>query len=593
MRNLVESLGNKLHEAASLLGGGGSLPVPRPLPAQKPEFGDLQVSAAMQLAKPLGKKPREVAEILKKVVDADPAVARSEIAGPGFVNIWLKDEWLAAEAARASADARLDLPPENSRGTIVLDYSSPNAAKPMHIGHLRSTIIGDAIRKTLEAAGYTVAPVNHLGDWGTQFGKLIVAWRKWLDKEAFEKDPVSELLRIYIKFNEEEKAQGGAGDEDEKVVTPLLQEARAELVKLQKGDAENLALWKQFIAVSIAEFQRLYRRLGVHFAAEDFIGESFYNDRLAAIVEELQQKGIAEESQGAIVVFYKKPDGSDEMTPSIIRKSDGGFGYDVTDVAALEYRNERWKPERIIVVTDERQQLHFKQLIATGKRLGYTNLEHVWFGLMRLPEGTISTREGNLISLESLLDEAEKRAFELAQKVQEDRRLKGDVELLDEAELREVARVVGIGSVKYNDLSRDRQTLVTFTWDKALALEGNTAPYLQYAYARNRSILRKAAADGGAGPGAIGPLHPLERELLKKLLWMPSVVEQVAQSLRPHQLAEYLFEAANQYSTFNSELNVLKSEPAVRASRLTICDFFGRTLKVGLSLLGIEVLERM
>jgi arginyl-tRNA synthetase len=590
MRNLVESLGDKLHAAV----GGGSLPVPRPIPAQKPEFGDLQVSAAMQLAKPLGKKPREVAEILKQVVDADPAVARSEIAGPGFVNIWLKDEWLAAEAAHVSADPRLALPPAGSHGTVVLDYSSPNAAKPMHIGHLRSTIIGDAIRKSLEAAGYTVVPVNHLGDWGTQFGKLIVAWRKWLDQEAFEKDPVSELLRIYIKFNEEEKAQGGAGEDDEKIVTPLLAEARAELVKLQKGDPENLALWKKFIAVSIAEFQRLYRRLGVHFAQEDFIGESFYNDRLAAIVEELQQKGIAEESQGAIVVFYKKADGTDEMTPSIVRKSDGGFGYDVTDVAALEYRNQRWKPERIIVVTDERQQLHFKQLIATGKRLGYGSLEHVWFGLMRLPEGTISTREGNLISLESLLDEAEKRAYELAQKVQEDRRLKGETDLLGEAELREVARVVGIGSVKYNDLSRDRQTLVTFTWDKAVALQGNTAPYLQYAYARNRSILRKAAADGGARPGAMGPLHAIERELIKKLLWLPTVVEQVAQSLRPHQLAEYLYETANQYSTFFNELPVLKADtPAVRASRLAICDFFGRTLQVGLNLLGIDVLERM
>jgi arginyl-tRNA synthetase len=357
-------------------------------------------------------------------------------------------------------------------------------------------------------------------------------------------------------------------------------EARAELVKLQKGDSENLALWKQFIAVSIAEFQRIYKRLGVDFKNEDFIGESFYNDRLAGIVDELQKKGIAEESQGAIVVFYKKPDGTDEMTPSIIRKSDGGFGYDVTDVAALEYRNDRWKPERIIVITDERQQLHFKQLIATGKRLGYANLEHIWFGLMRLPEGTISTREGNLISLESLLDEAEKRAYDLAKSQRPD---------LSEDELREVARVVGIGAVKYNDLSRDRQTLVTFTWDKALALQGNTAPYLQYAYARIRSILRKSED----APGKITTLLPVERDLIKKVLWFPTVVETVAQSLRPHQLAEYLYDLANTFSSFYNDAPVLKAEPELRASRLALCELVARTLQTGLNLLGIEVLERM
>ena len=591
MRNLLDSLGDKLHQAI----GGGELPVPRPAPAQKPEFGDLQVSSAMQLAKPLGQKPREVAELLKRAADEHPAVARSEIAGPGFLNLWLKDEWLAGRADEVRADPRLGLPGESTRGTVVLDYSSPNAAKPMHIGHLRSTIIGDAIRRVLGAAGYTVVPVNHLGDWGTQFGKLIVAWRNWLDQAAYEQDPVGELLRLYIKFSEEEKKQGGVaakdGDEDEdvKVATPLLQEARAELVKLQKGDPENLALWKQFIALSVRELQRVYQRLGVDFADEDFIGESFYNPRLPAIVEELKQKGIAEASQGAIVVFYKKPDGTDELTPSIIQKSDGGFGYDVTDVAALEYRNQRWKPERIIVVTDERQQLHFKQLILTGKRLGYENLEHVWFGLMRLPEGIIAARTGTLIPLESLLDEAEKRAYHLALEVQERRKLQGETDLLSEAELREVARVVGIGSVKYNDLSRDRQTLVTFTWDKALALSGNTAPYLQYAYARVRSILRNSDSPAGA----VGPLQPVERDLVKKLLWFPTVVETVAQSLRPHQLAEYLFELANTFSSFYSELKVLTEDPALRASRLALCDLVARTLQKGLDLLGIEVLERM
>jgi arginyl-tRNA synthetase len=573
MRTLIEELEVSLRGVAP-----GVFAAPSP----KPEFGDLQISAAMQLAKKLGKKPREIAQSIDEAVRVHPAIAKTEIAGPGFVNLWLRDEWLAAEAGAARGDERLRLPQPASRGTVVLDYSSPNAAKPMHIGHLRSTIIGDAIRHVLTAAGFTVVPVNHLGDWGTQFGKLIVAWRRWLDPAAFERDPVAELLRIYVKFGEEDKSAADAGenDDDVKVVTPLLAEARAELVKLQRGDAENLALWKKFIAVSIAEFQRMYRKLGVVFRDEDFYGESFYNDRLAGVVEELTQKGIAEPSQGAMVVFFKKPDGSDEMTPFIVQKSDGGFGYAVTDIAALEYRNQRWKPQRIVVITDERQQLHFKQLIATGKRLGYTNMEHVWFGLMRLPEGTISTREGKLISLESLLDEAERRAYEIARAQRED---------LSEAQLREVARVVGIGAVKYNDLSRDRQTLVTFTWDKALALTGNTAPYLQYAYARIRSILRKTDAP----PGPIGALAPIERELIKKLLWYPTVVEQVAQSLRPHQLAEYLYEMANQFSTFYSELPVLKAEPEVRDGRLALCDLTARTLKSGLALLGIEVLEQM
>jgi arginyl-tRNA synthetase len=582
MRSLVESLGDKLHQAV----GGGALPVPRPVPAQKPEFGDLQVSSAMQLAKPLGKKPREVAEILKRVIDEDPAVARSEIAGPGFVNIWLKDAWLAVQADLLQKDARLGLPVEGSRGTVVLDYSSPNAAKPMHVAHIRSTVVGDAIRRTLTAAGHTVVPVNHLGDWGTQFGKLIVAWRRWLDPDAFAKDAVAELLRLYVKFGEEKKRQGGtAGDEDVNDTTPLLQEARAELVKLQAGDPENVALWKQFIAVSIAEFQRIYQRLKVRFNDEDFMGESFYNDRLPGVVDELLQKGIAEESQGAIVVFFKKPDGTDEMAPSIIRKSDGGYGYAVTDIAALEYRNQRWKPDRIIVVTDERQQLHFKQLIRVGERLGYRNLEHVWFGLMSLPEGgAIKSREGNTIPLQALLDEAEKRAYDLAKSLRAD---------LSEVELREVARVVGIGSVKYNDLSHDRQTNVTFVWDKALALNGNTAPYLQYAYARNRSILRNSLSDGGVGPGPVAGLHAIERDLIKKLLWFPTVVEQVVQSLRPHQLADYLFDLANQYSTFFDKLPVLKGEPEVRASRLTLCELVARTLQTGLGLLGIEVVERM
>jgi arginyl-tRNA synthetase len=561
--------------------------------ATKVEFGDLQISSALQLAKPLGAKPREIADVIAAELRGHPALRAVEIAGPGFVNLFLDEEWLAAHAGDALALRQM-----GAGQTVVLDYSSPNVAKSMHIGHIRSTIIGDAIKRVLRAVGYRVIADNHLGDWGTQFGKLIVAYRKWLDAAAFEKSPVEELLRLYIKFQEEEKVQrsnaapqgpadGAAGglepsegsnEEDEKVVTPLIAEARAELVKLQQGDPENVALWKRFVEVSLRDFDRVYQRLGVTF--DEYLGESAYNDRLAATVERLLAEKIAEESQGAIVVF------NEGLPPFLVRKADGGFLYGTTDVAGLLYRVERWNPSRIIIVTDERQQLHFKQLFATGRRLGITcSLEHVWFGLMRLPEGTISTREGKLIGLEALLDEAERRALAVAAETNPE---------LSETERREVARVVGIGAVKYNDLSKDRQTLVTFTWDKALALQGNSGPYLQYAYARIRSILRKAAADGAGEPGARAAVSIApERALAVKLLGLDEAVEQVARTARPHVLCDYLYDLAGAFSTFYNEAPVLKAEPAVRAARLKLCALTADTLARGLELLGIEVLERM
>jgi arginyl-tRNA synthetase len=578
------ALREKFGETAGTVGVGRST---------KAEFGDLQISGAMQLARPLKKPPREIAQVIAAAVEKHAAVARVEIAGPGFVNLHLRDAWLAEHAGEGLALRDL-----GKGQTVVVDYSSPNVAKPMHIAHIRSTIIGDAIKRSLRAVGYTVIADNHLGDWGTQFGKLIVAWRKWLNQSAFDEDPVVELLRLYIKFIDEEKRERGilpqpaagadaeeAEDNDTENAPPLLREARAELVKLQQGDPENVALWKKFVDVSKQEFNRVYRRLGVEFDVE--LGESFYNHRLAATVEELLRRNIAEESRGAIVVFFKKPDGTDELPPFLIRKADGGYNYGTTDVAGLFYRVERWQPARIMIVTDERQQLHFKQLFATAHKLGLderVSLEHVPFGLMRLPEGTISTREGKLIHLEALLDEAERRAGEIARA----KSAESD-EPLSEAELREVARVVGLGAVKYNDLSKDRTTTVTFTWDKALALTGNTAPYLQYAYARIRSILRKAA---GAPVGPVAALAAPERELVKRLLWFPDAVEQVTRA-RPHLLAEYLFELATAFSTFYAEHPVLKAEPAERASRLRLCELTAETLQRGLAILGIDVLERM
>ncbi len=586
MLELMEDLGRRAALAVTEKFGAqpGVPPILTVARATKPEFGDLQISAALQLAKALGQKPREIGQAIADALASHPAIAKVELAGPGFVNLHLSDLWLAAHVADALALRSI-----GEGQTVVIDYSSPNVAKPMHIAHIRSTIIGDAIKRVLRAVGYQVIADNHLGDWGTQFGKLIVAFKRWLDADAFAKEPVEELLRLYIRYTEEEEREAGGRVEEEgeaaevKEAPPILKAAREELVKLQQGDPENVALWKKFIAVSMAEFDAIYRRLGVSF--DVILGESFYNDRLADTVARLEREKIAEPSQGAMVVFFTEERDGEALPPFLVRKADGGFNYGATDVAGVLYRIERWHPARILIVTDERQQLHFRQLFATARRLGVTcSLEHVWFGLMRLPEGTISTRKGKgLIYLEDLLDEAERRALAVANESSPG---------LSDEERREVARVVGIGAVKYNDLSRDRQSLISFTWDKALALTGNTAPYLQYAYARIRSILRKAEAEG-ARPGPLGALAPIERALVLRLFGFGEAVEQVARSARPHTLADYLYALAGAFSTFYAEHPVLKAEPEVRAARLTLSALTADTLKKGLDLLGIEVLERM
>jgi len=586
MHALLEELGSAA--SAALVKAFGAEGVPPTLVFEPSPRADVQCTAAMQLAKALRKPPRDLAAAILPSVLSHPAVEKAEMAGAGFINVTLRDAWIAEHL-----DDCLTHRPVGAGQTVVLDYSSPNVAKPMHIGHIRSTILGEAMKRVLRAVGYTVVADNHLGDWGTQFGKLIVGWRRYLDRAAYERDPVGELLRIYVKYTEEEKAQKQAlgapvkeGDDDDAPLPAqapaLLLEARAELVKLQAGDPENVALWKQFVDVSMKEFDRVYERLGVSF--DEVLGESFYNDQLAATVDELLEKGIAEHSQGAVIVTFTKERDGEAMPPMLVRKADGGFLYGTSDIAAMRYRIGRWSPSRILIVTDERQQLHFRQLFAVARRLGVpARLEHVWFGLMRLPEGTFSTRDGNVISLESLLDEAEKRAADVARSLNAD---------LAEAELAEVARVVGLGSVKYNDLSKDRQTLITFTWDKALSLQGNTAPYLQYAYARIRSIQRKVA-ELGAAPGPLVALEPTERALVMTLLRYPLAVEEVAMSSRPHALCDYLFSLAGAFSSFYNELPVKDAEPAVRAARLTLCDRVATVLRRGLDLLGIEVVERM
>lgn len=536
-----------------------------------PEFGEYQCNDAMALAKVLKKKPRDIAqEVVAKAGDHE-AVERLEIAGPGFINIHLKAQWIIDCLVAMAGDERLGVPAVGQGKTVVLDYSSPNVAKPMHIGHIRSTIIGNSIDRMFHLLGYRVISDNHIGDWGTQFGIIMMGYRHFADKAAMESEPVEELERIYVKSYEQSK-----NDED------WLQKCRQETVKLQAGDAENVALWKQFVSVSMAEFERIYRRLGVSF---DLVrGESHYNDRLKGMVELLEKKGLARESEGATVVFLEE----EKLPVCIVRKTDGGFNYAATDLATVASRIEEFNPDRIIYVTDERQQGHFRQVFAICRRLGYTvNLDHVWFGLMRLPEGTFSTRQGNVIKLERLLDEAETRALKVVQDANPE---------MPADQQKEVARAVGIGAVKYADLSQNPQTTITFTWDKALSLEGNSGPYLQYAYARIASVRDKYAEKfPGVDPekSPIKFTEDVERMLALKILRFPEVLIKAANNHRPSIIADYLFDLAQTYSTFYQNVPFLKAPEGIRESRVRICSITASVLKKGLGLLGIETPSRI
>lgn len=540
-------------------------------PTANPDFGDYQCNAAMALAKVLKKKPRDIAEAIVTGAKPSDAIERLAIAGPGFINIHLKTDWLLRYLQDMAEGSTIRVPALGQGHTIVIDYSSPNVAKPMHIGHIRSTIIGNSLDRMFRFLGYRVVSDNHIGDWGTQFGIIIMGYRHFADPKAMEASPVEELERVYVESYKKSEA-----DEDWK------NQCRQELVKLQAGDPDNVALWKQFVAVSLKEFDRIYKRLGVSF--DLMRGESFYNDRLKSLVDEMETKGLARESEGATVVFLE-----DEKLPvCIVRKSDGGFNYAATDLATVERRIKEFSPDRIIYVTDERQQLHFKQVFTVCRKLGVTTrLDHVWFGLMRLPEGTFSTREGNVIKLERLLDEAEARALEIVKQSSPE---------MDAARQKEVARAVGIGAIKYSDLSQNPQTLVIFTWEKALSLEGNSAPYLQYAYARIDSVRDKYAERfPGKDPDAY-PLRfsePLERALAIKLIRFPEAVIYAAHNYKPSSLADYLYELSQLYSSFYQNVPFLKADEGLRESRVRLCGIVARVLGQGLHLLGIETPDRI
>jgi arginyl-tRNA synthetase len=557
-------------------------------PCPDPKFGDYQSNALMGLAKQLRMNPRQLAEQVRGRLDVETWCEPVEIAGAGFLNFRLKLGALAAHLTEAAAGAHLFFKPASAPRTYVIDFSSPNVAKPMHVGHIRSTVLGDALARTLRLLGHRVVTDNHIGDWGTQFGKLIVGWKRSLDPEALARDAIGEMERLYKLVN--------AACEAEPATLEL---ARQELVKLQAGDEENLALWRRMIELSQRQFDGLYGRLGVVF--DHTYGESFYNPRLQGVVAELRARGLATESDGAMCVFSDgtlppkddplliQREGKWEPNPCLVLKSDGAANYATTDLATLQYRVETWHPEAILYVTDGRQQLHFRQFFHVFRRWhpeSTVRLAHIWFGSILGEDGKpFKTRSGETVKLAELLDEAEERAYGVVTQKNPE---------LEEARRREVARVVGLGAVKYADLLPNRQSDYVFSWDKMLSLQGNTAPYLQYAYARTCSLLRKAEP-GYAGVPAGGWVltSPDEIALAKQLLLFGLTLEAMAEEGRPNYLCNYLYELAGRLARFWESCQVLKTEEPVRSSRLALCDLTGKVLRTGLRVLGIETLEQM
>ena len=508
----------------------------RVVPATDPKFGDYQCNDALKLAKRLRRNPREAAQAVAAALAGEGVFDKVEVAGPGFLNLTVSAKWLNERLAALAAAPKFGIPQTGAGKRVVIDYSSPNAAKQMHIGHIRSTVIGGAIDRIFRALGYDVVADNHLGDWGTQFGILIKGYRELLTDEERANLTVATLEKCYVLSAAKAKEEDGVWHE----------ECKRELVKLQQGDAENLALWKRFIDISIGEFERMYAKLGVKF--DTYRGESYYNDMMPGVVEELIKAGLAVESEGALVVNLE----AEKLGVAIVRKSDGGYNYTTSDLACVKSRVAEYAPERIIYVTDARQQLHFRQWFSIAAKMGCTTtLVHVPFGLMSFQGKAISTREGNLIRLDERL-----------------------------------AEQIGYGAVKYSDLSHDPITDIDFSWDKALALEGNSGPYLQDAHARVRSLMTKAGGEPESRVFAVA--EPLERRLALQLVEFPGAVVRAAEAYKPSVLADYLFQTAQLYSSFYQSTPVLKSEEGTRVARLSLCALFGDVLRTGLGLLGIE-----
>ena len=579
-------------------------PKPYVRPCLDARHGDFQTNVALVFAKIMKANPLDLARHLAEVVFVRDLAEKPEVAAPGFVNFRLKPEYLARQITALSGDVRLGVPVVAKPETLVIDYSGPNIAKEMHVGHLRSTILGDALARIYCFLGHTVIADNHIGDWGTGFGMILYGYKREGDPEKLRLDPFGHLEAIYQKIQQEAKT-------DEKV----REAARRELVFLQQGDPQNRKLWEEFRRYSLDSLDVIYQRLGVQF--DHTLGESFYNDMLGEVVADLVKRGIARESEGAIAIFSdgKLPPKDDPFlvsdngefrdNPLLIRKSDGGYNYATTDLATIRYRHEHFHAQRVIYVVDGRQQMHFKQLFEAARRWGYgdTKMEHVWFGTILGPDKKpFKSREGGNIKFRALLAEAEERAGKIiAEKISaqqaraEEKAGEGDAEKrveMPEHTRAALARVVGLGALKYADLAQNRNLDYVFSWDKLLAFDGNTAPYVQNAYVRIRAIFRKAKLD--QVPNAeVKLLEPAELELGRKLLDFADSVYLAAEEYRPHYLCLYLFELATLFHKFYESCPVLSAAEDVRNSRLVLCDLTARTLRQGLNLLGIDVVEQM
>jgi arginyl-tRNA synthetase len=560
-------------------------------PASDPRFGDYQTNAALILGKQRGENPRVLAEKIVAQFDAGDLCEPPAVAGAGFINFTLRRGAVAEKTMETLRDERIGVAEVSSPRRIVIDFGSPNVAKPMHVGHIRSTVLGDALARIAQFLGHEVIRDNHLGDWGTQFGMVIYGWKNLLDRQALQRNPLAEIVRIYKETNE--RATKDA---------EVREACRQELIKLQAGDRENLDIWNECVAFSMQDFERVYKLLDVHYDIQ--CGESFYHDRLPGVVERLLKSGIAEISEGAVVVFFREvPELADK--PLIIRKRDGGFNYATTDLATIDYRINDLKADAIWYVVGAPQILHFKQIFEIARRERYTaDLRHITFGsILGEDRKLMKTRSGENIPLRNLLEEACKRARKIIEEKNPD---------LSEDEKIDIAQKIGIGAVKYADLSQYRMTDYIFSWDKMLSLQGNTAPYLQNAYVRIRSIFRKAGESAVATPlwgvsadtrhaetghrpvaTALALAASAEINLAKRLCQFAEVVPQVLNDFRPNILANYLFEVANSFHTFYEACSVLKSEEPARSSRLALCDLTARVLHRGLELLGIKVPERM
>lgn len=550
--------------------------------ASDSRFGDYQSNAAMVVAKALKTNPRQLATTLVEHLEVSDLCEKPEIAGPGFLNFRLTKETLAQHLSTLLKDDRLGVPAVETPKRIVIDFSAPNIAKPMHVGHIRSTFLGDSLARIARFAGHHVITDNHIGDWGTQFGMIIYGWKNYLDQEALQKDAIHELVKVYRKVNAEAKA-----DESK------LEICKNELVKLQQGDADNLQIWQQCVKVTLDQLHEVYNRLGIHF--DHYLGESAYNDQLAPLVENLLKEGIARISDGATCIFSdgtKKPeedpflinrDSQWEPAPCIVRKTDGGFLYATTDLATIDHRIREWQADEIWYVVGAPQQLHFRQVFEATHRRGLNvRMVHIAFGSILGPDGKMfKTRSGESVGLLEVIEEAVERAHAVVAERE-----------LEDREKHTISEVIGIGAVKYAELSQHRMTDYKFSWDKMLALQGNTAPYLINAYVRTRSIFRKL--DGAV---TLEPTCELtedaERILTVKLAQFGEIVHDVLADFRPNLLAQYVYELAGAYHSFFEACPVLRSEGIVRNTRLVLCEVTSQVLKKGLDLLGIQTTERM